>query len=265
MLSLGESEVPGLRFASLGSGSEGNGTLFCGGSTVVLVDCGFSVRETISRVKRLNIDPDNIDGIFVTHEHGDHSRGVSKLSERLRCPVYATVGTSQKVFRDDPDHRWLRYLTPDAAVKVGDLEVLPVPVPHDTNEPTQFVVRRGELRAGLLTDLGHITIHVHRQYSQCDALFIESNHDPEMLRNGDYPSHVKQRVASDYGHLSNEQTMAFVADLLTERLRHVVIGHISKNNNDADMVTEKFSRFEPHLETLLFATQDEGTGWIGVT
>ena len=170
-----------IRFASLGSGSEGNGLLVESGRTRLLLDCGFSVAETVRRLQRLDVSPESLDAILVTHEHDDHVGGVSRFARRFDTPVYLSYGTYAAAKRGDfPDVVVIDSHTP---FTVGDLEVLPYPVPHDAREPTQFVFGDGAARLGVLTDAGASTPHIESMLSGLDALVLECNHDLELLRN----------------------------------------------------------------------------------
>ena len=223
-----------MRFASLGSGSEGNGLLVESGGTRVLIDCGFGVRDTVARLARLGVTPESIAAILVTHEHADHIGGVAAFAARYRIPVWLTFGTLD-AFGADPlrDTRVYGFDSHDV-LAIGMLEVRPFPVPHDAREPVQFVVGDGAHRLGVLTDIGMPTPHVQASLDGCDALVLECNHDPEMLEFGDYPWALKQRIASRLGHLHNEAAAQLLAALDTSRLRHVIAAHLSRQNNTPD-------------------------------
>src|SRR5882672_4794203 len=181
-----------MRFASLGSGSEGNGLVVEAGDTRVLIDCGFTVRDTVARLLRLGIEPESISAILVTHEHADHIGGVAAFAARYGTPVWLTFGTLQMV--GERLARTARAYGFDShdAFGIGMLEVRPFPVPHDAREPVQFVVGDGVHRLGVLTDIGVTTRYVEASLSGCDALVLECNHDLEMLDGGDYPWPLNQ-------------------------------------------------------------------------
>ncbi len=200
-----------MRFASLGSGSKGNATLVQGGETVVLVDCGFSIRETTRRLERFGLTPDQLDAILVTHEHSDHCSGVAALSRKFDIPVYMTHGT-QSSGRCDNCFQTLNF-TFTQNFTVGALEVEAVAVPHDAKEPSQYRFFCGGKSLGVLTDLGSVTPHVVERYRSCDALMLELNHDEEMLRRGVYPHHLKRRVGGDWGHLNNAQAASLLEEI----------------------------------------------------
>ena len=222
-----------LKFASLGSGSRGNGTLVGTGKTLVMVDCGFSVREAQRRLLRLGLEPDALAAILVTHEHSDHVAGVARLAAQCGIPVYATHGTCSA--HPLAESCRVRCIRPGERFAVGDLEVTAFTVPHDAREPVQFHFSSGAWRLGMLTDTGHITPHVVAELSGCDALFLESNHDRTMLAAGPYHAALKRRVGSDYGPLTNEQAAELIRRAECSRLQHLVIGHISEQNNTGEL------------------------------
>src|SRR5512145_2317088 len=183
-----------MRFALLGSGSEGNALVVQAGRTRVLLDCGFSLSETVARLSRLGLSPESLHGIVVTHEHGDHISGVAKLARKFSIPVWLSHGTlrAQSVaFAGIP----ISEINIHSRFAIGDMEVQPYPVPHDAGEPVQFVFGDGAKRLGVLTDTGSGTPHVETMLSGCHALVLECNHDTGMLMGGPYPYSLKQRVS----------------------------------------------------------------------
>lgn len=219
-----------LRFASLGSGSRGNGTLVQYANSAVLIDCGFSVAETERRLARLGVAPRSLGAILVTHEHSDHASGVARFAAKHGVTVMSSVGT-----RIAAGLGATRTLRAGEAVTVGDLEVTPVAVPHDAAEPLQFVVGDGARRVGVLTDLGHPAPEVIAAFAACEALVLECNHDRALLDGGPYPDFLKARVGGDRGHLSNTQAAALLAGVAHGRLQHVVAAHLSEKNNRPDL------------------------------
>ncbi len=149
-----------------------------------------------------------------------------------------------------------------ADFSIGSVNVTPVPVPHDAREPTQFVIDGADVSVGVLTDIGHITPYVRDVYRRCNALLVEANHDRDMLWGGRYPPQLKRRIASDLGHLSNEQTVALLDTIGSDDMREVVIGHISEQNNCAQRLGHAFAALKARLPRLRFANQHEGFGWI---
>ena len=249
-----------IRFCSLGSGSKGNASLVQLGKTLLLVDCGFTLKEITRRLQQSGLHPEALTGVLVTHEHGDHLGGVGALSRRYRLPVYSTAGTRLAGRLGElPD--W-RQLNPEHPFAVGDLEVWPVTVPHDAREPVQFILGNGAQRLGILTDLGCITPHVVRLYRRCQALVLEANHDPEMLARGPYPASLKRRVAGNYGHLSNQQAADLLDTLDKRQLQHLIASHLSEQNNCAQLAQQTLAArlgCEPGWVGL--ANQEQGFAW----
>ena len=249
-----------MRFSSIGSGSKGNSTIIEYDDTVILVDCGFSLKVTEKRLGLLGISPSKINAILVTHEHSDHIRGVSALAKKYEIPVMATAGTSK--FLRNSSALNLTCIDTQSDFHIENLTVTPVLVPHDAREPVQFIIRGGLLTFGILTDVGAITEHIIELYQCCDGLMIESNHDEDMLLNGSYPRSLKNRVSSNWGHLNNKQMLYFLKNIELEQLQELVIGHISENNNSVALVKETISEISKELLSVSYATQNEGFDWI---
>ncbi|MEX0584367.1 MAG: MBL fold metallo-hydrolase [Natronospirillum sp.] len=252
-----------MRYASLGSGSMGNSTLIATASTAVMIDCGFTAKEALKRMERLEFDPADLTAVIVTHEHGDHGKGVMALCRRLNIPAYMSPGTAigLKVQRDPR----VSMINVQRTFTVGDLHIEPVAVPHDARETCQFVVRTAGVSLGVLTDLGHITPHIQTAYRAVDALILEANHDPDMLEVGPYPASLKRRVGGNFGHLSNQQSAQLLAGLDQNRLQRVVISHISEHNNDPSKAEAVLAAAMPgHERKLSLNCQDTGFGWCQI-
>lgn len=251
-----------LRFASLGSGSAGNGTIVSDGQTHILIDCGFSMRDAQRRVERLGLCLSELSAVLVTHEHSDHLKGVAIIARKHKTPLYMTPGTfAGRDLGAIPDLRLIHNFQP---FRVGAIEVQPVSVPHDAREPAQFVFGYQHWRIGLLTDLGSLTPQIIAAYNGCHALLMEANHDPEMLSRGPYPDFLKQRVGGPYGHLSNHQTASFLRDLDTESLQHLVLAHLSRKNNSVQLVEQALGRVQKPLGQIHYACQDLGMDWLAI-
>jgi phosphoribosyl 1,2-cyclic phosphodiesterase len=242
-----------MRFASLGSGSEGNGLVVEAGLSRLMIDCGFGVRDTAARLARLGLAPGDLDAIVVTHEHSDHVGGVAAFAAKHAIPVWLTFGTLSAVGERFAGMERVYGFDSHDSFAVGALEVRPFPVPHDAREPVQFVVTDGAVRLGVLTDIGMPTPAVERALSGCDALVLECNHDAGMLSEGPYPAALKSRIAGRFGHLDNAASAALLAALDNSRLRHIVAAHLSKQNNTPE-------RARAALAQALGCTDD----WIGV-
>lgn len=253
-----------MRFASLGSGSKGNGTLVYAGSTCLLVDCGFGRREAERRLAERGMSPQDLDAILVTHEHGDHSGGVSALSKRYALPVFASHGTLASN-RLTGSAQTVAFNAGDAFT-VGDIDVQSVAVPHDAREPVQFCFHWNALKLGVLTDLGSLTPHVVEAFTGCTALLLESNHDLELLTRGPYPPSLKRRVGGDYGHLNNTQTRELLLALPGSPPAALVLAHLSEQNNTLEHVYAAIDgAYDPQLTSLTIAEQAQGFDWIDVS
>jgi len=249
-----------MKFSSLGSGSRGNSAVVKYNDTTILIDCGFSVKETEKRLSLLNVDPSAINAIIVTHEHGDHIRGVAPLAKKYKLPVIMTAGTSK--FLKSASVIDLQLIETEIDFSVGELQITSVPVAHDAREPVQFVIRGGGLTLGILTDLGTVTQHVIDLYKYCDGLLVESNHDTNMLANGPYSSALKERVGGAWGHLSNRQMLILLQNINLSQMQQLVIGHISQKNNSIELVRDVVSKIKNKLPPILYATQNEGFTWV---
>ena len=249
-----------MRFTSIGSGSRGNGTLIChGGEGSILLDCGFSARDTLGRMAERGVGVSDLAGILVTHEHSDHIKGVARLA------VYTTWGTYCGGLQGQLDEALLHCIEPDACFMLAGLSVQAVPVPHDAREPCQFVVSSADAKLGVLSDCGSITRTMLEHYRQCDALMLECNHDLRMLAEGPYPPQLKRRVAGAKGHLSNEQALEFLNQVGHTGLQHVVVTHISQKNNLPELALSALagSRYCNPV-SLKVAHQQTGLDWIAL-
>jgi phosphoribosyl 1,2-cyclic phosphodiesterase len=261
-----------VRFASLGSGSEGNGLVVeVSGAGQrerpfrVLVDCGFGVRDAEVRLQRLGLAPAELDAILVTHEHGDHLGGVFALARRHGVAVWATHGTLQSVMRERYAEVTVHVCASDAPFRIGTLEILPYAVPHDAREPTQFVFDDGHHRFGMLTDAGRSTPHIVACLSGLDALVMECNHDPAMLEVSAYPWPLKQRIKGEYGHLANDVAAEIVCRIDRSRLRHIVAAHLSQSNNTPALAQAALAAATGwSVERIAVADQANGIAWRDV-
>ncbi len=251
-----------MKFASLGSGSKGNATLIQAGGTCLLLDCGFSLRELEARLARLDMRPDHIDAVLVTHEHGDHIKGVGPLARRHGMPVWMTHGTWRNApCGDIPELRLFGSHTP--AFHIGDIEIQPFAVPHDAREPIQFTFRHAGLTLGILTDAGSFTPHVLSAIEDVDGLLLECNHDAQMLRDGPYPPQLQARVGGDYGHLSNDQAAALLSRIRHQRLQHLVIGHLSEKNNCPRLARRTVAAISDDLDDRISVLEQAAvSGWF---
>jgi phosphoribosyl 1,2-cyclic phosphodiesterase len=257
-----------LKFASLGSGSEGNALLISAASgttkTTVMLDCGFGIRETERRLARFGMSAQDISGIIVTHEHQDHVGGVFKLARRYRIPVWLSYGTYQAV-QHDAAAVAIHICHDSEKLAIGDIELLPYTVPHDAREPVQYVATDGANRLGILTDAGHATAHLTAALGGCDALVLECNHDRDMLANSTYPPSLRRRIGGAYGHLSNDATSQILGAVDRSRLKTVVGAHLSKQNNTVELARSSLeSAVGKDAIEIMIACQDDGFDWISM-
>ncbi|MCG8391870.1 MAG: MBL fold metallo-hydrolase [Pseudomonadales bacterium] len=256
-----------MKLASLGSGSKGNATLVQADDTLILIDCGFTAREAEQRLARLGVPADALSAIVVTHEHGDHIRGVGALARKISCPVYSSFGTASAVQDKRANLKGVdwREVRPGRGFTLGAMEVLPVLVPHDAREPCQYRFAWGDRTVGVLTDLGAITPHVVDAYQDCDALMLECNHDPQLLASGPYPPSLKRRVGGMLGHLSNAQAAALLSQANVDRLQHLVLSHLSEQNNTARHALDAVEQVvTAGRERIGVASQNEGFDWLQI-
>ncbi len=246
-----------LKVCSLGSGSKGNSTLLTTESTAVLVDCGFGLRDVTARLQERGLEPQQLAAILVTHEHGDHASGVTRLSNRYEIPVFSSRGTLLHACFDKL--KSYQIISAEQEFSVGDINILPVTVPHDAREPIQFVFKHEHSVLGLVTDLGHVTPHICDVLSQCTGLLLEFNHDRQMLLSGKYPPSLKQRIVGHLGHLSNEQARELLDQVSHQQLSKVVALHLSEENNHPDLVEEILQNYSGIDYTI--ATQGSGSDW----
>jgi phosphoribosyl 1,2-cyclic phosphodiesterase len=227
-----------------------------------MLDCGFGVRELARRAERIGFDLATLDAIVVTHEHSDHIGGAARVARRLGIPVWMTFGTltATQSMWDDVQ---VRGFDSHDAFAVGDIECRPFPVPHDAREPAQMVFTDGDVKLGVLTDVGESTPYIEATLGECDALMLEANHCETMLANSNYPAPLKRRIGGRFGHLSNRDSAALLSRIASARLKHVIGAHLSRQNNTAALVLDAFTASVAAYETTVsIATQDEGTDWL---
>lgn len=251
-----------MRFASLGSGSRGNALLVESGGTRVLLDCGFGLREMLRRLQRLGVAPESLTAICLTHEHGDHVGSAFSFSRRYRIPLWLTHGTHAAVASKAGEGHDLMFIDAGAVYALGDLQILPYPVPHDAREPVQFVFSDGVHRLGVLTDAGSLTPHIVSMLDACDALILECNHDAGLLAASSYPPSLKRRIAGRFGHLENKMSASLLSRLETGKLQHIVAAHLSEQNNRPSLATQALSAVLGCAPDWIgVASQEEGLDW----
>jgi phosphoribosyl 1,2-cyclic phosphodiesterase len=223
-----------IRLTVLGSGSGGNATLVEGGGARVLIDAGFSCKSLVERLRLVQVEPEAIDALLITHEHGDHVAGAAIFATSFAKPIYCTAGTARAA-EFEADGATVRAIDPGRPFEVAALKVSPFAVPHDAAEAVGFVLETGLARAGYVTDLGHGPGVVREALRDCDLLVVESNYDHHMLRYGPYPERVKERVLGRHGHLDNEVAAEILAHVTGRRTRAIVLAHLSRTNNSPDI------------------------------
>jgi phosphoribosyl 1,2-cyclic phosphodiesterase len=255
-----------LRFKSLGSGSSGNATVVQARSTThithLLVDCGLGIRQLDARLGQAGMLAEQIDAIFITHEHADHIGCARQLALRHRIPVWMSHGTYGAM--GEPDFEGLlRIACDDVDIEIGALAVLPFTVPHDAREPLQLTCSDGASRLGVLTDLGHATSHVLEMLAGCGTLLLECNHDPKMLAASSYPPFLKRRVGGAYGHLANEAAAAIAQAIRPRGLKQVVAAHLSEQNNRPELARQTLAAAMGCGEAdIHVADGASGCGWL---
>lgn len=223
----------GLRVSVLASGSSGNATYIESDTTKILLDCGLTGKKIHELFKQIDRDPDDLDAILVSHEHSDHIKGVGVLSRRHDLDIYANEKTWQamdnKIGKIALEHQ--HHFERGKLLTIGDIDVLSYGVSHDAVEPQFYAFQKDNKRFVVLTDTGYVSDQMRYELKNADAYLMESNHDLEMLRMGPYPWHLKQRILSDKGHLSNEDSSLAIAEMLGDRTKRIYLGHLSQKNN----------------------------------
>lgn len=233
-----------LELAILGSGSSGNSALVCLGETRILIDAGLSAKQLCLRLDTLGVDPDSLSGILLTHEHGDHTRGIEVFCRKRPLPVYATTHTCA-VVRENVSASavtW-RPFESGSALTIGGVHIESFSVPHDAVDPVGFVLRCERSSIGVLSDVGHVTRMILERLKGVDTLFTEANYDEVMLQNDTKrPWSTKQRISNRHGHLSNDQTAELVAGIAGPNLSRIVLGHLSSDCNTSDLAITTIRR-----------------------
>ena len=260
-----------LRFKSLGSGSSGNATLIESTqgthTTRLLIDCGLRLRDLELRLLQAGTSIQALDGVFITHEHGDHIGSTRSLLKRHPMPVWMSRGTLQAI--ETP--QWLAFLPyvrtaqDGMPIELNGLQLLPFTVPHDAREPLQLSCSDGNRKLGVITDLGHVTHHTVQALQNCHAVVLEANHDTDLLEKSSYPHFLKQRVGGKWGHLANPASADLLARIAHPGLSCVVAAHLSERNNTPELAREHLSQaLKCSRSEIEVATPDSGTVWFKV-
>ena len=247
-----------LEICILASGSKGNAVYVSGGSTSILIDAGLSGIEIERRLNSKGLYPEDLDAIIVSHEHTDHIQGVGVLSRRFNLPVYMSSKTEKASVSQLGNVRVIKNFECGSPFMIKDLFIHPFSISHDAKDPSGFTVNQNGTKIGIATDLGIATSMVKEHLRGCSLLVIEANHDEEMLINGPYPWPIKQRIKSRAGHLSNEASKNLLKELQHDRLKYVILAHLSQTNNTPQKALCEVSRAITHCNPQLdVATQDE--------
>jgi phosphoribosyl 1,2-cyclic phosphodiesterase len=232
----------GMYFSSLNSGSNANCYYVSNGNEAVLIDAGLSCRETEKRMKRLGLEMEQVKAVFISHEHTDHITGIEVLSRKHKLPVYISEKTlANSNLSIDPS--LVRYFRKEDTVAIDELQVKCFSKSHDAADPFSFMISSQNINIAVITDIGYACKQVLHYFQQSHAVFLESNYCETMLANGDYPYHLKRRISSDHGHLSNTQALDLFLRYRTPQLSHLILSHLSKNNNTPQAVD---ALFQPH-------------------
>jgi len=246
-----------LEICAIASGSNGNCYYIGNNEDAILVDAGLSGKQIINRMTEMDLDPLKIKAVFITHEHGDHMRGARGVDKKLQVPIYLTAKTYNSAYKNmRPDSP--RFFSPNERIEVGNFTIHPVLKKHDAAEPCSFRVQYKNKNVGVFTDIGEACKNVQTHISKCDGLFLESNYDEKMLWSGRYPEFLKARVASEVGHLSNDQAFDLLDKHTNGNLQCVFLSHISKDNNTPEKAIEKMESLTERFEIKLTSRFEVG-------
>lgn len=250
-------------FAALNSGSNGNCFYISDNENAILIDAGLSCKETQNRMTGLGLSMNKIKAIFITHEHVDHIKGAEVLSKKYEIPVYLNKATLEGSRFQVPSNH-IRFIDAYDEVAIGSMLIKSFSKHHDAADPISFTIDCGSKRIGVFTDIGHACTNIIHHFSLCDIVFLEANYDEKMLESGSYPRHLKNRIQSDRGHLSNAQALELFRTHRSNNLSHLFLAHLSKENNHPDLVKNLFL---PHAEntSILISTRYASTALHCVT
>ncbi len=254
----------GVFVASLNSGSNGNCYYIGNGQEAVLIDAGLSCRETEKRMRRLGLKMDTVKAIFISHEHGDHIRGVEGLAAKHQLPVYITAATlHHSRMRISPQlvHNFKAY----EPVSIGALNILAFPKLHDAADPHSFVITVNNISIGVFTDIGSPCDHVISNFKHCHAVFLETNYDESMLQHGKYPPHLKKRISGTHGHLSNTQALELFISHRPAHMSHLFLSHLSKDNNAPELAHQLFTQNAGDTTHIILASRYEETAVYNIS
>lgn len=229
----------GLYFASINSGSNGNCYYVGNEQEAILVDVGLNCKEVEKRMCRLGLSTSKLKAIFVSHEHSDHIKGLSVFAKKYKLPIYISEATYKRS-KLSLNEAYLYPIQHEQQIKIGQINVHAFSKFHDAADPYSFTIEYDEARVGVFTDIGSVCDRLINQFKVCDAAFLESNYCPQMLANGNYPYFLKRRITGGYGHLSNNQALMLFQEHKPEFMTHLLLSHLSKDNNDPELVERIF-------------------------
>jgi phosphoribosyl 1,2-cyclic phosphodiesterase len=245
-----------LFITSLNSGSNGN-CYYVGNSTeAILIDAGICCREIEKRMKRLGLSIEKLKAVFVSHEHTDHIRGLTVFTRKHEVPVYITADT-MKYGRLRLEKKLVRSFNPDKPVVIGELVITPFPKLHDASDPYSFIVDFKKITVGVFTDIGTPCEQLVKHFKRCHAAFLETNYDEQMLEEGSYPYHLKKRISGGMGHLSNKQALEIFMNHRPSFMTHLVLSHLSENNNCPKLVEELFKNHAGGVKMIVASRFEE--------
>ncbi|MBE6406401.1 MAG: MBL fold metallo-hydrolase [Lentisphaerae bacterium] len=221
---------------NLGSGSSGNATVIHGPEGNLLLDAGFSAKELALRMAGAGIDPESIQGILISHGHSDHTKGCRVFSQRYNVPVYTTSVTGKSLYKKNQIPEKVAIFAPGGGFELCGVSIEPFTVPHDAEDTVAFVFRCMDHKIAVATDLGFINTLTRSKLTACDILMMESNHDPRLLMNSQRSLTLKRRIMGRFGHLSNSDALDELPNLLTDRTKCLIFGHLSEECNDREML-----------------------------
>ena len=224
-----------MKVVTLASSSKANSTYIESGDVRLLFDMGLSGKATFDRLNELGVLPMSLSGIFITHEHKDHCRGLRVFTTKYNVPVYVNNPTAELLAAELPPDVKLRIISVQEEVIFNGLRVIPFSVPHNSVEPLGYSIIAEKKKVGILTDCGFATNLVKERLKNVDLLLIESNYDEELLKNSSYPWSIKQRISGRLGHLSNSESANLIAELFKGRKAKVILGHLSENTNTPEL------------------------------
>jgi len=229
-----------LFITSLNSGSNGNCYYVGNEHEAVLIDAGISCRETEKRMKRLGLSINKVKAIFISHEHSDHISGIPVLAKKYSLPVYITPATLPHLRLNADEYQFIHFIAYQP-VTIGGLTVTAFPKFHDASEPHSFIISCRDITVGVFTDIGMACEHLIANFKKCHAAFLEANYDDDMLNSSAYPFYLKKRISGDNGHLSNKQALELFITHRPAFMSHLLLAHLSKNNNSPQLVYELFN------------------------